>query len=116
MAYAEALEIVPEVLSENAGLNPIDILQELKTCHEKNEVWAGVNVFDGKVRDMKALEVYEPLSVKKQIVKSATEAALMILKVDELVSTKKPIKREEPPKSGRAREEYLRKRMETLPI
>lgn len=116
MAYAEALEIVPEVLSENAGLNPIDILQELKNRHEKNEVWAGVNVFDGKVRDMKALEVYEPLSVKKQIVKSATDAAVMILKVDELVSTKKSIKREEEPKSGRAREEYLREKIDTLPF
>lgn len=116
MAYAEALEIVPEVLSENAGLNPIDILQELKNRHEKNEVWAGVDVFDGKVHDMKALEVYEPLSVKRQIVKSATEAAVMILKVDELVSTKKPLKREEAPKSGRAREEYLRERMNTLPF
>ncbi len=116
MAYAEALEIVPEVLSENAGLSPIDILQELRNRHEKNELWAGVNVFEGKVQDMKALAVYEPLSVKKQVVKSATEAAVMILKVDELVSTKKPLKREEPPKGGRAREEYLRERMKTFPM
>ncbi len=116
MAYAEALEIVPEVLSENAGLNPIDILQELRNRHEKNEIWAGVNVFSGKVADMKEFEVYEPLAVKKQIVKSASEAATMILKVDELVSTKKPLKKEEEPKGGRAREEYLRERMKSYPM
>ena len=111
IAFAEALEIIPATLSENAGLNSIDILPELRSSHEKGEVWAGVNVFEGKIQDMKALGVFEPLSVKKQIIKSATEAAVMILKVDELVSTKKPIRREEQPKGQRAKEQAMRERM-----
>ncbi|MGA2682481.1 MAG: thermosome subunit beta [Candidatus Bathyarchaeia archaeon] len=111
-AYADALEIVPATLSENAGLNSIDTLPELRSCHEKGEVWAGVNVYVGKIQDMKSLEVYEPLSVKKQIIKSATEAAIMILKVDEIVSTKKQIRREEQPK--KSPEEDRRERMEKL--
>ena len=112
VSFADALEIVPATLSENAGLNSIDILPELRSIHEKGEVWAGVNVFEGKIQDMKALEVFEPLSVKKQIIISATEAAVMILKVDELVSTKKPIRREEEPKGERAKEEKRRERMQ----
>ncbi len=111
-AYADALEIVPAILSENAGLNSIDTLPKLRSCHEKGEVWAGVNVYEGKIQDMKSLEVYEPLSVKKQIIKSATEAAIMILKVDEIVSTKKQIRREEQPK--KSPEEDRRERMEKL--
>lgn len=111
IGFADALEIIPATLSENAGLNSIDILPELRSNHEKGEVWAGINVFEGKIQDMKALEVFEPLSVKKQIIKSATEAAVMILKVDELVSTKKPLRRKEEPKGQRAREEALRERV-----
>ena len=87
--YAEALEAVPTTLSENAGLDPIDIISELRARHGKGEVWAGVNVFEGKVDDMKKLEVLEPLAVKKQIIKSATEAASMILKVDDVIAAGK---------------------------
>lgn len=112
LGFADALEIVPATLSENAGLNSLDILPELRSSHEKGEVWEGVNVLEGKIQDMKALGVFEPLSVKKQIIKSATEAAVMILKVDELVSTKKPIRREEEPKGERAKEEKRRERMQ----
>jgi chaperonin GroEL (HSP60 family) len=111
MGFAEALEIIPAALSENAGLNLIDILTELRSSHEKGEVWAGINVFEGKIQDMKALGVFEPLSVKKQIIKSATEAAVMVLKVDELVSTKKAIRRDEEPKGERAKEEKRRENM-----
>ncbi|MCD6469935.1 thermosome subunit, partial [Candidatus Bathyarchaeota archaeon] len=68
------------------GLDPIDILSELRARHEKGETWAGVDVFSGKVRDMRELEVYEPLSVKKQMIKSATEAATMILKIDDVIA------------------------------
>ncbi len=112
IGFAEALEIIPATLSENAGLNSIDILPALRSSHEKGEVWAGINVFEGKIQDMKVLGVFEPLSVKKQIIKSATEAAVMILKVDELVSTKKKIRREEEPKGERAKEEKRRERMQ----
>jgi thermosome len=87
--YAEAIEIVPLTLGENAGLDPIDILTELRARHEKGEKWAGVDVFEGKVKDMESLEVYEPLVVKKQLIKSATEAATMILKIDDVISSGK---------------------------
>jgi len=88
-AYAEALEIIPTSLGENAGLDPIDTVSELRARHEKGETWAGVGVHEGKVRDMKELEVLEPLSVKKQIIKSATEAASMILKIDDIIAASK---------------------------
>jgi thermosome len=87
--YAEALEAVPTTLSDNAGLDPIDIISELRARHEKGEVWAGVDVHEGKVKDMEKLEVYEPLAVKKQVIKSATEAATMILKIDDIIAVGK---------------------------
>jgi len=87
--YAEALEAVPTILSENAGLDPIDIISELRARHEKGEIWAGVNVHEGKVDNMEKREVFEPLVVKKQIVKSATEAASMILKIDDVIASGK---------------------------
>jgi len=87
--FAEAVETVPLTLGENAGLDPIDILSELRARHEKGEKWAGVDVFEGKVKDMENLEVYEPLVVKKQIIKSATEAATMILKIDDVIASGK---------------------------
>ena len=85
-SFADAVEAIPTALAENAGLDPIDILSELRARHEKGETWAGVDVFSGKVRDMRELEVYEPLSVKKQMIKSATEAATMILKIDDVIA------------------------------
>jgi thermosome len=87
--YAEAIEAVPLTLGENAGLDPIDILTGLRVRHEKGERWVGVDVFEGKVRDMENLEVYEPLVVKKQLIKSATEAATMILKIDDVIASGK---------------------------
>ncbi len=87
--YAEALEAIPTILSENAGLDPIDIISELRSRHEKNKVWAGVDVHEGKVDDMEKLEVLEPLVVKKQTIKSATEAASMILKIDDVIASGK---------------------------
>ncbi len=89
--FAEAMEAIPLTLTlgENAGLDPIDILSELRARHEKGEIWAGVEVHEGKVQNMTKLEVYEPLAVKKQIIKSATEAASMILKVDDVIAAGK---------------------------
>ena len=87
--FAEAIEIVPLTLGENAGLDPIDILSDLRARHEKGEKWAGVDVFEGKVKDMEKLEVYDPLAVKKQVIKSATEAATMILKIDDVIAAGK---------------------------
>ena len=100
--YAEALEAIPATLAQNAGLDPIDILSDLRARHEKGEVWAGVDVIEGKVNDMEKLEVLEPLTVKKQIIKSATEASTMILKIDDVIAAAKM----KPPKTPKGPEEY----------
>jgi len=89
MSFAEALESVPITLAENAGLDPIDIISELRAQHEKGVVWAGIEVHEGKVKDMKKVGVFEPLAVKKQIIKSASEAASMILKIDDIIAAGK---------------------------
>jgi thermosome len=88
-AYAEALESIPLTLAENAGLDPIDILSELRARHEKGEVWAGIEVNEGKPKNMEKAGVFEPLAVKKQIIKSATEAATMLLKIDDIIAAGK---------------------------
>jgi len=95
--FAESLEVVPIALAENAGLNTIDALVELRSLHEKGATWAGICPFCGKVEDMKKLEVFEPVGVKKQIIKSATEACSMILRVDDIMSASK-MKTGGPPK------------------
>jgi chaperonin GroEL (HSP60 family) len=89
MSFAEALEVVPVTLGENAGLDPIDILSELRARHEKGETWAGIEVVEGKVKNMREVGVYEPLAVKKQIIKSAAEATSMILKIDDVIAAGK---------------------------
>ena len=88
-SYAEALETTPTTLTENAGLDPIDILSELRARHEKGEKWAGIEVVSGKIQEMTEAGVFEPLAVKKQIIKSATEAASMILKIDDVIAAGK---------------------------
>jgi archaeal chaperonin len=88
-AFAEAMEAVPTTLAENAGLDPIDILVELRSKHEKPvNPWFGVDVFSGEIKDMKKLNVLEPLRVKQQVVKSASEAASMILRIDDVIASK----------------------------
>ncbi|MEM0095152.1 MAG: thermosome subunit beta [Candidatus Bathyarchaeia archaeon] len=87
--FAEALEVIPATLSENAGLDPIDILSELRAKHEKGETWSGIEVVSGKVQDMREAGVFEPIAVKKQVIKSATEAASMILKIDDVIAAAK---------------------------
>ncbi len=89
MCYAEALESIPTTLAENAGLDPIDIISELRASHEKGELWAGVDVHAGKVENMKKVGVFEPVAVKKQIIKSCTEAASMLLKIDDVIASGK---------------------------
>ncbi len=100
MSFAEALESIPITLAENAGLDPIDIISELRARHEKGEVWAGIEVHDGKVKDMKKVGVFEPLVVKKQIIKSAGEAATMILKIDDIIAAGKTRAPPMPPGGG----------------
>jgi thermosome len=98
--FAEALESVPNTLTENAGLDPIDVLSELRARHEKGETWAGIEVLSGKVQDMSRSGVFEPLSVKKQIIKSGTEASSMILKIDDVIAAGKMKTPPTPPGGG----------------
>lgn len=88
-AYAEALEAIPLTIAENAGLDPIDIMVELRSKHaEPGNKWYGVQVKTGKIADMLVDNIIEPLRVKLQVIKSATEAASMLLRIDDVVSSK----------------------------
>jgi thermosome len=86
-AFAEALEIVPRTLAENAGLDPIDKLVELRSQHEQGVKTAGLNVISGDVVDMWEEGVVEPLRVKTQALNSATEASTMILRIDDVIAS-----------------------------
>jgi thermosome len=98
LAFAEALESVPMALAENAGLDPIDIMVQLRAAHEKGQLWAGVDVFDGKIADLREKGVLEPHGVKMQVIKSAAEAAGMILKIDDVIAAAKSKEDRGPPK------------------
>jgi len=105
-AFAESLEIVPKTLAENAGLEPIDILVGLRSAHEKARGDSkGVNVFTGKITDMYGEGVIEPLRVKEQAVKSASEAASMILRIDDVIAATKPKEEKGLEKPGEGMEE-----------
>lgn len=84
--FAEALETIPETLAENSGLDPIDKLVELRSQHEEGNKNAGLNVYTGKVVDMWDADVIEPLRIKVQAIESATEAAVMIMRIDDVVA------------------------------
>ncbi|MBI5036157.1 TCP-1/cpn60 chaperonin family protein [Candidatus Micrarchaeota archaeon] len=87
-AFAEALEVIPRTLSESCGLDSIDTLVELRTKHEKGSGAAGIDVLKGKVGDLKAVGVIEPLKVKKQALRSASEVTEMILRIDDIIASK----------------------------
>ncbi len=87
--FASALEFIPLTLAENAGLDPIDVLTELKAIHE-NEKFAGINIFTGKVEDSLRAGIVEPLKIKSQAIDSANEVAMMILRIDDVLSSGKP--------------------------
>jgi thermosome len=87
-AFASAMEVVPTALSENAGLDPIDVLIELRQAHKAGKKTAGINVFTGKVSDMKKERVLEPIRVGRQAISSATDAAVMILRIDDVIASK----------------------------
>ncbi len=88
LAFAEAMEIIPKTLAENAGLDSIDIIAELKTRHEKKEVSAGIDGIKGKVGDLAKGNVWEPLVVKRQAIKSASEVSQMLLRIDDVIASK----------------------------
>ena len=83
--FAEAVEIVPRTLAENAGLNTIDKMVELKSSHERNRNF-GLNAYTGQVEDMYELGVVEPLRIKVQALQSATDAASLILRIDDVLA------------------------------
>jgi chaperonin GroEL (HSP60 family) len=90
-AFAESLDVIPSTLAENAGLEKIDIMVELRAAHEKPEGHLmGVDVFAGKVANLHRKGVIEPVSVKEQAIKSASEAASMILRIDDVIAATKP--------------------------
>jgi thermosome len=85
-AFAESLEIIPRTLSSNAGLDPIDLLVKLRAEHEKSGKHIGIDVFAAEPVDMYEQGILEPLRIKKQAVKSASEAAIMILRIDDVIA------------------------------
>ncbi|MEM7813522.1 MAG: thermosome subunit beta [Candidatus Aenigmatarchaeota archaeon] len=96
-AFAEAVEVVPRTLAESTGADPIDILVSLRTAHEQGKVNYGVDVLNAKIADMWSLGVAEPLKIKTQAIKSATEAATMVLRVDDVITSKSSGKTPSPP-------------------
>jgi thermosome len=87
--YADSLESIPLTLSENAGMDPIDTLTNLRSKQLKGEKWTGIDVMKGKVGNMKTSDIIEPLAVKNQIVSAATEASCMILRIDDVIAIAK---------------------------
>jgi len=87
-SFANAIEIVPKTLSENAGLDPIDMMLGLRNEHKKGNKYAGINVLGGKVEDMLKNRVIEPLRVSLQEIEASSEAATMILRIDDVIASK----------------------------
>ena len=84
--FAEALEIIPLTIAENAGMDPIDTMVKLRAKQSDGKKWTGIDAKEGKVSDMLSKNIVEPVVVKEQIIKSATEAACMILRIDDVIA------------------------------
>jgi len=87
-AFADAVEIIPKTLAENAGLDPIDMILDIRNAHSKGKGTSGISVLDGKVDDMLKLNVIEPLRVSLQEIQASSEAATMILRIDDVIASK----------------------------
>jgi len=87
--FAESLEVIPLTLAENAGMDPIDTITDLRSKQTKGSKWTGIDVRNGKIAEISKLEIFEPLVVKEQIIKSATEVASMILRIDDVIASGK---------------------------
>jgi thermosome len=98
--FAEAIESIPLVLAENGGMDSLDVQVELRAKHGQGETWYGIDVRKGGVGDLYKANVFEPLAVKEQIVKSATEAASMILRIDDVIAAGKMKAPAGPPGGG----------------
>jgi len=99
-AFASAMEVIPRTLVENAGLDPIDTMTDLKAAHTKKQKWAGIDVFTGKVMDAWKKGVIEPLKIKTQAVSSASEVAVMVLRIDDVIATSGSNNKEPPMPPG----------------
>ena len=88
--FANALEFIPSTLAENAGLDPIEVLTELKSRHDNGEQFAGINIFNNKVENALKEGIIEPMKIKSQAISSATEVAVMILRIDDILASKTP--------------------------
>lgn len=99
LAYAEALEVIPRTLIENAGLDSINLIADLKAAHEESKAM-GINVFSGKVVDMQEEGVLEPLKVKVQALQSSGESAEMILRIDDMIAAANALNSTGPDESG----------------
>ena len=86
--FANSLEFIPSTLAENAGLDPIDILTELKSRHDNQEKYAGINIFNNQIQDVLREGIIEPTKIKTQAISSATEVAVMILRIDDVLASK----------------------------
>jgi thermosome len=84
--YAEALETIPLTIAENAGMDPIDTMANLRARQNQGQKWTGIDAKNMKISDMMAINVVEPIVVKEQIIKSATEAACMVLRIDDVIA------------------------------
>ena len=100
LKFADAIESIPLTLAENAGMDPIDTQVDLRSRHGKEGKWFGVDAMNGKVADMYAKSVVEPLAVKLQILRAATEAASMILRIDDVIAAGKMKAPPTPPGGG----------------
>lgn len=85
--FASALEFIPATLAENAGMDPIDVLTELKSRHDSGEINAGLNLFTNNIEDVLESKIIEPLKIKSQAINSATEVAIMILRIDDVIAS-----------------------------
>ena len=84
--YAEALEVIPLTIAENAGMDPIDTMAKLRSKQSQGRKWTGIDAKNTKIADMLTIDIVEPILVKEQIIKSATEAACMILRIDDVIA------------------------------
>jgi chaperonin GroEL (HSP60 family) len=84
--YAEALEIIPLTIAENAGMDPIDTMAKLRAKQSQGRKWTGIDAKNTKIADMLSIDIVEPIVVKEQIIKSATEAACMLLRIDDVIA------------------------------
>jgi archaeal chaperonin len=84
--FAEALEVIPLTIAENAGMDPIDTMVKLRAKQSEGKKWTGIDAKEGRVSDMLSKNIVEPVVVKEQIIKSATEAACMILRIDDVIA------------------------------